>query len=85
MPDDNTKDIFLDTANNYDWNDNVENNINRLMRRAEERLKKNTAVIERKKAEIEARAKNDEYERVQLEKKNRLEKLKARYNRLAKS
>ncbi len=74
----------MDTANNYDWNDTVENNMNRLMRRAQDKFNKNKIEIERKKTEIEERAKNDEYERVQLEKRNRLERLKARYYRLSK-
>ena len=74
----------MDTANNYDGNDTVEKNMNRLMRRAQDKFNKNKIEIERKKTEIEERAKNDEYERVQLEKRNRLERLKARYYRLSK-
>ncbi len=83
--DENARDIFLDSANNYNWNDTVENNINRLMSRAKSRFDSNKKAIEVKKHEIEEKAKNDEYERVQLEKKKRLERLKARYNKLARS
>jgi len=80
--DENARDIFLDTANNYDWNDTVDNNINRLMSRAKSRFESNKQAIEIKTQQIEEKAKNDEYERVQLEKKKRMERLKARYNKL---
>lgn len=80
--DENARDIFLDTANNYDWNDSVDNNINRLMSRAKSRFESNKQAIEIKTQQIEEKAKNDEYERVQLEKKKRMERLKARYNKL---
>jgi len=83
--DDTTKDIFMDTANNYDFNDSVENNINRLMRRAKEKYLSNTETIKAKKEEIEEKIKNDEYERVQLEKQKRLERMRAKYNKLMKS
>tara|TARA_R100000388_G_scaffold93871_1_gene79494 strand:- start:356 stop:1120 length:765 start_codon:yes stop_codon:yes gene_type:complete len=83
--DDTTKDIFRDTANNYDFNDSVENNINRLMRRAKEKYLTNRETIKAKKEEIEEKVKNDEYERVQLEKQKRLERMRAKYNKLMKS
>ena len=83
--DETTKDIFRDTANNYDFNDSVENNINRLMRRAREKFLSNTETIKAKKEEIEEKIKNDEYERVQLEKQKRLERMRAKYNKLMKS
>ena len=83
--DETTKDIFRDTANNYDFNDSVENNINRLMRRAKEKFLSNTETIKAKKEEIEEKIKNDEYERVQLEKQKRLERMRAKYNKLMKS
>lgn len=83
--DDTTKDIFMDTANNYDFNDSVENNINRLMRRAKEKYLTNKETIKAKKEEIEEKIKNDEFERVQLEKQKRLERMRARYNKLMKS
>ena len=80
--DENARDIFLDTANNYDFNESVDSNINRLMSRAKSRFQKNKEVIEIKKIEIEEKAKNDEYERVQLEKKQRLAKMRERYKKL---
>ena len=83
--DETTKDIFRDTANNYDFNDSVENNINRLMRRAKEKYLSNKETIKVKKEEIEEKIKNDEFERVQLEKKKRLERMRAKYNKLMKS
>jgi hypothetical protein len=83
--DEKTKDIFRDTANNYDFNDSVENNINRLMRRAKEKYLSNTETIKAKKEEIEEKIKNDEFERVQLEKQKRLERMRAKYNKLMKS
>jgi len=84
LPDENTKNIFQDTANNYDWNDSVDNKIKKLMKRAQSRYTQNRETIEEKKKEIEEKIKNDEYEKGQLEKKNRMERMRARYDRLTK-
>ena len=82
MPNEHTKEIFRDSANNYDFNDTVENNINRLMRRAQDRILKNEDTIKEKKEKIELKAKEDEHQKKELEKKNRLERMRAKYNRL---
>ena len=82
MPNEHTREIFRDSASNYDFNDTVENNINRLMRRAQDRIIKNEDVIKEKKLKLEQKAIEDEQQKKELEKKNRMERMRAKYNRM---